>query len=109
MAVIEDLIQQMRDQDAACATGNDPTDKRQELAGGAAVERGGRLVQHDKPQWVCGGGKGTGHLHHLALADGQIADHVCRPDTVPGKNFVQLGPNEIAGSLVPAHALYLSM
>ena len=91
----------MGDQDAARAIGNNSANEMQELTGAAAVERGGRLVENDKTQWQRSDGEGAGNLDHLALADRQIADHVRRPDTMPGKDFVQLGLDEIAGALAP--------
>ena len=78
-ALLEDLAQQMRDQDAAVAAGDEAAHEGQQLAGRVRVERRCRLVEDDQIERVLGHREGARHLDHLAPADRQVADNVRRP------------------------------
>ena len=105
VGIVEHFAQQMRDQDAAGACGDDPAHEGQQLAGRVGIERGGRLVQDDQMQRVVGDGEGARHLDHLAPADRQVANDVGGADIVAGKDLVELGEDQIAGPASPAEPL----
>src|SRR5581483_7064012 len=68
------------------------------------IERGRGLVKNDELQWVLGDGESAGNLHHLTLAEWQVAHRVAHSDIVPGENLVELANQEIAGPAAPAWA-----
>ncbi len=101
----ENLAEEVRDQDAACAGADDAADELQELPRGMRVERGGRLVEDDEVERVFGDGEGAGDLHHLAVPDRKIADDRVGRDAVARKDLVELAADQIAGPPAPAPAL----
>jgi hypothetical protein len=72
----EDLAQQMRDEDAAAAGGNEAAHESEQLPGHMGVERRGRFVQNDQPYRDVRHRKGAGDLDHLTSGDGEVADKV---------------------------------
>ena len=66
------------------------------------IERRGRLVQDDQPSRHVGHGEGAGDLDQLALADGEVADHVVGLDAVAREDLVELARRSAAHARPPA-------
>ncbi len=103
-ALLQHLAEQMRDQDAAAAAGDEAAHEGQQLAGRVRIERGGRLVEDDQSSGSCGHREGARHLDHLAPADGQVADDVGGRDAVARKDLVELGGDQLSRLAPPAEA-----
>jgi hypothetical protein len=101
VGILEDFAEEVGDQDATRAAGDDAAHEAQQLAGGVGVERRGRLVEDDETQRVVGDREGARHFDHLALADREVAYDVARADAVAGKDLVEPGEDEIAGAAAP--------
>jgi len=102
--VLEHLAEQVRDQDAALAGGDEAPHVGEELAGRVDVQRRRRLVEHDQIERILGEREGACHLHHLPSADREVAHVGGCGDVVARKDLVELLVDQPRRAPPPAEA-----
>ena len=95
--VFEDFTEEVRDEDAGAAAGDEAADEGEQLSGDDRIERRGGLVENDELHRLVGHGEGAGDLDHLAPGDRQVADDFAGIDAVSGEDLVELAEDEAPG------------
>ena len=83
VGVIQNLAKEMRDQNAARATGDEAAHEGEKLARRMRIERGCRLIKDDEAERRIGDREGTRHLDRRALAEKlreEIGARLVHPD-----------------------------